>query len=143
MDRAPIAPNAQTSARPRVRPSVRRISMRRGVSSCSPFTNQFNFQFQRNSKLSLDSPLRQFNQRADIAGLCLAMIDEKVSMYNADLSVTDASSFQSRGFDQSSSVIVWRILEHRAHARAWRLCGLAAFAELSDFNRHFLFCRVF
>jgi alkylation response protein AidB-like acyl-CoA dehydrogenase len=46
-------------------------------------------------------------------------------MQRTDLSIADARAFQAGGFDQASCVIAFRVLEHRAHAGAGRLGGLA------------------
>ena len=104
-----------------------------------PFSYKFNFQLKFNTKFFTYRFLRQMNQGANIFRLGLTMIDKKIAVLRADLSIADASPFKSRGFDQTARMVARRVFEHGTHARTRRLRGLSAFAEFIDFSRHFFF----
>src|SRR5688500_6537281 len=95
-----------------------------------PISNKFDLQLQLNTLLFLDSLLHQFHQSANIFSSGIGVIDEKISMQRADLSVTDTSAFQSACFDQLSGVITIWVFEHRTHAGAWGLSGFAVRTKL-------------
>src|SRR5574341_2378682 len=84
-DRADMSETSCSPERPPKRTAT--LSLRGAV--ISPLTHQFDLEFQFDAKLLGDGILSQEDQGANIAGLCLAVVYEKVSMQRADFGVAD------------------------------------------------------
>jgi hypothetical protein len=75
-----------------------------------PFSNQFNLELKVNTLLFPDRFLYELDQCQDVIRLGIGVIDKEVSMQRADLRVANTGALQTGGFDQSSGVIAWWVL---------------------------------
>src|SRR5271166_5347510 len=97
---------------PRAR--CRRPSARNPISWRRSHAYTFDLPLELHAARLAHAPPHLFAERFDVAGGCMAAVDEKVAMHGRDLSVADRQPPAAGPIDESPSLFARRVLEGRA-----------------------------